>query len=73
MFAFTSMGGQIHDHINNGSGPPTFILSGQNFHRIGSLLPEAGTTPKFAQLYIVDTENEVQNRHQCSGYFYCFV
>jgi hypothetical protein len=62
MFAFTSMGGQIHDHINNGSGPPTFILSGQNFHRIGSLLPEAGTTPKFAQLYIVDTENEVQNR-----------
>jgi hypothetical protein len=24
-------------------------------------------------LYIVDTENEVQNRHQCSGYFYCFV
>ncbi|XP_012829670.1 PREDICTED: uncharacterized protein LOC105950848 [Erythranthe guttata] len=29
---------------------------------IRSLLPEEGTTPKFAQLYIFDTENEVQNR-----------
>ncbi|GAU29146.1 hypothetical protein TSUD_59130 [Trifolium subterraneum] len=32
---------------------------------IGSLLPEAGTTPKFAQLYIFDTENEVENRDAC--------
>ncbi|WJX27992.1 hypothetical protein P8452_16762 [Trifolium repens] len=30
--------------------------------RIGSLLPEAGTSPKFAQLYVFDTDNEVQNR-----------
>ncbi|PNX92502.1 ATP-dependent DNA helicase PIF1 [Trifolium pratense] len=50
MFAFTSMGGQIEDKYNNGGGPPQFILGGQNYHRIGSLLPEAGTTPKFAQL-----------------------
>jgi hypothetical protein len=62
MFAFTSMGGQTHSKINNGRGPPQFILSGINYHRIGSLLPEAGTTPKFAQLYIVDTQHEVQNR-----------
>ncbi|KAL3618462.1 hypothetical protein CASFOL_037544 [Castilleja foliolosa] len=27
-----------------------------------SLLPEKGTTPKFAQMYIYDTENEVSNR-----------
>ena len=38
------------------------ILNGQNYHRIGSLLPESGQTPKFAQLYIYDTENEVKNR-----------
>ncbi|MCH79969.1 ATP-dependent DNA helicase PIF1, partial [Trifolium medium] len=62
MFAFTSMGGQTESKINNGLGPPQFILSGINYHRIGSLLPEAGTTPKFAQLYIVDTQHEIQNR-----------
>ncbi|WJX30708.1 hypothetical protein P8452_19214 [Trifolium repens] len=62
MFAFTSMGGQINEKINNGGGPPQFILGGQNYHRIGSLLPEAGTSPKFAQLYVFDTDNEVQNR-----------
>ncbi|GAU37747.1 hypothetical protein TSUD_382400 [Trifolium subterraneum] len=65
MFAFTSMGGHVDENINNGGGPPQFILSGQNYHRIGSLLPEAGTTPKFAQLYIYDTENEVENRAAC--------
>ncbi|GAU22698.1 hypothetical protein TSUD_138210 [Trifolium subterraneum] len=65
MFAFTSMGGHVIEDINNGGGPPQFILSGQNYHRIGSLLPEAGTTPKFAQLYIFDTENEVENRTAC--------
>ena len=56
------MGGKIQSHINNGSGPPQFILGGQNYHRIGSLLPEPGATPKFAQLYIYDTQNELQNR-----------
>ncbi|XP_045800265.1 uncharacterized protein LOC123894338 [Trifolium pratense] len=65
MFAFTSLGGQINQNINNGGGPPQFILSGQNYHRIGSLLPEQGTTPKFAQLYIYDTQNEVMNRAAC--------
>lgn len=66
MFAFTSMGGNIQTTINNGGGPPQFILGGQNYHRIGSLLPEPGTTPKFAQLYIYDTQNEVENR---AGHF----
>ncbi|MCH79953.1 ATP-dependent DNA helicase PIF1, partial [Trifolium medium] len=65
MFAFTSMGGQINDTMNDGGGPPQFILGGQNYHRIGSLLPEAGTTPKFAQLYVFDTQNEVNNRAAC--------
>jgi hypothetical protein len=62
MFAFTSMGGKIKDSINDGGGPPQFILGGQNYHRIGSLLPQPGTTPKFAQLYIYDTQHEVENR-----------
>ena len=37
-------------------------MNSQNYHQIGSLIPESGNTPKFAQLYIHDTENEVKNR-----------
>ncbi|WJX83023.1 DNA helicase [Trifolium repens] len=62
MFAFTSFGGRVESRENDGRGPPNFVISGQNFHRIGSLLPKEGDRPKFAQLYIYDTENEVQNR-----------
>lgn len=64
MFAFTSIGGKVVSSVNDGGGPPQFILSGQNYHRIGSLLPPEGKTPKFAQLYIYDTHNELQNRMQ---------
>ncbi|XP_072054825.1 uncharacterized protein [Arachis hypogaea] len=62
MFAFTSFGGKILNSINDGSGPPQFIVTGQNYHRIGSLLPNAGEKPKFAQLYVYDTAHEVTNR-----------
>lgn len=62
LFSFTSIGGKVEAGINDGNGPPQFILSGQNFHRIGSLLPSEGAAPKFAQLYIYDTQNEVGNR-----------
>ncbi|XP_057451974.1 uncharacterized protein LOC130743762 [Lotus japonicus] len=62
MFAFTSIGGKVVSNINDGHGPPQFIISGQNYHRIGSLLPKEGDAPKFAQLYIYDTKNEVENR-----------
>ncbi|XP_019258331.1 PREDICTED: uncharacterized protein LOC109236589 [Nicotiana attenuata] len=62
MFSFTSMGGKVDVSVNQTRGPRTFKLSGQNYHQIGSLLPPDGSNPKFAQLYIYDTENEVQNR-----------
>ncbi|CAH9095008.1 unnamed protein product, partial [Cuscuta europaea] len=62
MFAFTSMGGKIECNINKGKSPPIFKLHGQNYHLIGSLLPIEGSRPKFAQLYIYDTENEIENR-----------
>ncbi|XP_054795045.1 uncharacterized protein LOC129300500 [Prosopis cineraria] len=62
MFSFTSMGGKIDHSKNKGGGPYTFILTGQNYHRIGSLLPIEGSRPVFSQLYIYDTENEVSNR-----------
>jgi len=62
MFSFTSIGGKVQSSVNDGFGPPQFILHGQNYHRIGSLLFGSGSTPKFAQLYIYDTQNEVSNR-----------
>ncbi|PWA88781.1 hypothetical protein CTI12_AA117480 [Artemisia annua] len=36
--------------------------AGQNYHRMGTLLPEKGKAPKFAQQYIYDKENEIQHR-----------
>jgi hypothetical protein len=65
LFAFTSMGAQIDNTMNDGRGPPLFKICGQVHHRIGSLLPSDGSSPKYLQLYIYDTANEVQNRLKC--------
>lgn len=62
LFSFTSMGADIDDSLNQGGGPYVFKINGQVYHRIGSLLPNEDNPPKFAQLYIYDTQNEVQNR-----------
>jgi hypothetical protein len=62
MFAFTSMGGNIDNSMNKGRAPPTFVMNGENYHQIGSLLPMPGKDPKFAQLYVYDTDNEIKNR-----------
>ena len=56
------MGANIDRSVNDGRGPPVFKISGQVHHRIGSLLPPDGSPPKFLQLYIYDTANEVSNR-----------
>jgi hypothetical protein len=70
MFSFTSMGCKIDSSINKGNAPFIFRLSGQNYHSIGSLLPAFGSKPKFSQLYIYDTENEVSNRLAIFGYVF---
>lgn len=62
MFAMTSMGGKINRQMNVGGGPPIFVMNGENYHQIGSLLPMPGGSPKFAQLYVYDTDNEITNR-----------
>ncbi|XP_074301119.1 uncharacterized protein LOC141632472 [Silene latifolia] len=56
------MGGKIDHSVNQGRDPYTFRMGGQNIHRIGSLLPSTGATPKFCPLYIYDIEEEVENR-----------
>ncbi|XP_071740490.1 uncharacterized protein [Rutidosis leptorrhynchoides] len=67
IFSFTSMGGNIHTKLNKGRGPYTFRIRGQNCHKYGGLVPIHGSTPKFSQLYIYDTSNEVQNRKKSIG------
>jgi len=62
MFAFSSLGAKIDTSVLNGKGPSIYKIHGQSCHLIVSLLPMPEKPPKFAQLYIYDTENEIQNR-----------
>nr|GFB90004.1 helitron helicase-like domain-containing protein [Tanacetum cinerariifolium] len=62
MFSMTSLEANIDESINNGRGPYVFKISGQLYHWIGSLCPADGEPPRFLQLYIYDTDNEVDNR-----------
>ncbi|XP_052111545.1 LOW QUALITY PROTEIN: uncharacterized protein LOC127742858 [Arachis duranensis] len=61
MFQFTSMGAKIDRGISQARGPPTFILCGENYHLMGSLIPPKGNIAKFFQLYVFDTQNEIEN------------
>ena len=67
MFAMTSIGGKVDNKVNDGRGPYIFRLNGQTHHRIGTLLPNNGEDPQFAQLYFYDTKNEVQYRMNAFG------
>ncbi|KAK4846782.1 hypothetical protein QYF36_021879 [Acer negundo] len=62
IFSFTSTGAKVDKTINVGGSPYVYRISRQNHHLMGSLLPTTEEKPKFAQLYIYDTEDEVMNR-----------
>ncbi|CAN1827836.1 hypothetical protein LINPERHAP1_LOCUS32051 [Linum perenne] len=62
VFCFTSLGGKVDKNLNRGDAPYIYSIGGQIFHRMGSLLPPEGNAPLFAQLYMVDTANEVEHR-----------
>lgn len=68
VFSFTSLGGKVERCVGNGIGPEMFQLQGENYHLMGSLAPPDGNEAKFGQLYIVDTENEAENRANCLRY-----
>lgn len=72
-FSFTSMGGKIDSYINKGNAPYTFRLGGQNYHSMRSLIPSYGSKPKFSQLYIYDTENEISNRQNTFRFVSLFI
>lgn len=47
--------------INIGSKPYVFKICGQLHHLMGLVLQSKGKCPKYAQLYICDTRNEISN------------
>ncbi|XP_068306632.1 uncharacterized protein [Pyrus communis] len=59
------MGAKVDPSINKGQGPYVFKINGQVHHLMGSLLPPEGDNPQFVQLYIYDTQNEVNNHINC--------
>lgn len=48
--------------MNDSRGPYVFKVSGQISHKIGSLSPDLAKGPSFLQLYLFDTDHEVENR-----------
>ncbi|XP_071689999.1 uncharacterized protein [Rutidosis leptorrhynchoides] len=62
MFSMTSYGARVDESINKNRGPYVFKISGQVYHWVGSLYPPEGCPPRFLQLYIYDTHNELDNR-----------
>lgn len=73
MFSFTSMGGRVDKEVNKSRGPYVYRISGENYHRLGSLLPPDESQPKFSQLYIYDTDNEISNRQHIFRYILTFI
>ncbi|KAI3949379.1 hypothetical protein MKW98_023316, partial [Papaver atlanticum] len=63
IFAFTSMGIYVDEGLANGKdGVYSVRAQGAIYHKIGSLLPTPGNRPRFIQLYIYDTDHEVDLR-----------
>nr|GEW18878.1 DNA helicase [Tanacetum cinerariifolium] len=61
MFNMASLGAHVDEYLNNGRGPYVFKIFGQLYHWLGSLCPVKGEPPRVLQLYIYDTDNEVDN------------
>lgn len=68
--AFVYLGAHLDGEFTRGGGVYTFCIHGSTYHSIGPLVPNEGAreVPQFAQLYVYDTEHELQNRmHGLSG------
>ena len=58
----TSIGCQQDSSINNGGGPYVFKVQGRLYHQSGTLLPQPGVSPVYAQLYIYDPQEALDFR-----------
>ena len=59
--AFTSLGA-TEDRLVNRRGGWVFRIFGELYHLVGSLQPEDGQPPAFAQLYIYDSDAALRQR-----------
>lgn len=64
MFSIISLRAQVDNSVKRGRGPYVFKISGQSYHWIGGLCQPENCDPRFLQLYVFDTQNEVDNRLQ---------
>ncbi|KAI5438474.1 hypothetical protein KIW84_024275 [Lathyrus oleraceus] len=65
VLSFTSIGVPVDENIlASGRGIYTFRAQGAFYHNIGGFYPNEGVRPRFLQLYIYDTDNELHNRIQ---------
>ena len=62
MFSMTSFGENVDEDLNNSRGPYMFKVLGQISHKTGLLCHDVVKGARFLQLYLFDTENEVNNR-----------
>lgn len=61
-FAFGSLGARIN--VVHGSSAQFLSLQGQTYHNASALYPLNNASPRYAQLYIVDTEIAQQQRRE---------
>jgi hypothetical protein len=64
VLSFCSLGVQVDESVWGPMGIYTFRIKGTLCHKIGSLLPANGQTPKFAQMYIMDGDFNQQLHHR---------
>ena len=58
-FAFASMTLTGQEYDFQGKGPYCFRINGQIFHKISQLLPQPGNPHTFSQIYLYDSETEI--------------
>jgi len=61
-FAMTSVEVKIDNSITRQSGPYCFKIQGELHHLTGALLPHGDQTPIYAQIYILDTAEQLNVR-----------
>ena len=71
MLAFTLFRANIDTSARDSHDPHIFKINGQVHYLLGSLLPVDNNYPRFAQLYLYDTENKIQNRMSTVSFDEC--
>ncbi|CAG8791400.1 10628_t:CDS:2, partial [Dentiscutata erythropus] len=54
-----------NDLANAKEGVYTYKINREHYHQMGSLIPDKGQDPKFAQIYFCDTyDNQLKRKHE---------